>query len=191
MSFLFTSDDDNIENVNIDELYEKQQQRDLRQLSIFNKILNRIHHRIKLTSRTKKREKHVWFQIPEFIFGEPVYKKDDCIGYIVTKLEQNKFHVKYIHPNTLFISWSNWVPSYVRSEFKKKTGMIVNEFGQVIETMEEQEEKEENLNQKLFNTGEPIETKEKKEYNNVKDYKPTGNFIYRPEYFDKIEKKMN
>lgn len=191
MSFLFTSDDDNIENVNIDELYEKQQQRDLRQLSIFNKILNRIHHRIKLTSRTKKHEKHVWFQIPEFIFGEPVYKKDDCIGYIVTKLEQNKFHVKYIHPNTLFISWSNWVPSYVRSEFKKKTGMIVNEFGQVIETMEEQEEKEENLNQKLFNTGEPIETKEKKEYNNVKDYKPTGNFIYRPEYFDKIEKKMN
>tara|TARA_B100000513_G_scaffold195660_1_gene126877 strand:- start:440 stop:1015 length:576 start_codon:yes stop_codon:yes gene_type:complete len=191
MSFLFTTDDDNIENINIDELYEKQQQRDLRQLSIFNKILNRIHHRIKLTSRTKKREKHVWFQIPEFIFGEPVYKKDDCIGYIVSKLEQNKFHVKYIHPNTLFISWSNWVPSYVRNEFKKKTGMIVNEFGQVIETMEEQEEKEENLNQKLFNTGEPIETKEKKEYNNVKDYKPTGNFIYRPEYFDKIEKKMN
>lgn len=191
MSFLFTTDDDNIENINIDELYEKQQQRDLRQLSIFNKILNRIHHRIKLTSRTKKHEKHIWFQIPEFIFGEPVYKKEDCIGYIVSKLEQNKFHVKYIHPNTLFISWSNWVPSYVRSEFKKKTGMIVNEFGQVIETMEEQEEKEENLNQKLFNTGEPIETKEKKEYNNVKDYKPTGNFIYRPEYFDKIEKKMN
>ena len=191
MSFLFTSDDDNIENVNIDELYEKQQQRDLRQLSIFNKILNRIHHRIKLTSRTKKHEKHIWFQIPEFIFGEPVYKKEDCIGYIVSKLEQNKFHVKYIHPNTLFISWSNWVPSYVRTEFKKKTGMIVNEFGQVIETMEEQEEKEEDLTQKLFNTGEPQETKGKKEYNNVKDYKPTGNFIYRSEYFDKIEKKMN
>ena len=85
--FLFTDDDDNIQNVNIDELYEKQQERDLRQLSIFNKILNRIHHRIKLTSRTKKRDKHIWFQIPEFIFGEPVYKKDDCIGYIVAKLE--------------------------------------------------------------------------------------------------------
>ena len=140
--FLFTDDDDNIQNVNIDELYEKQQERDLRQLSIFNKILNRIHHRIKLTSRTKKRDKHIWFQIPEFIFGEPVYKKDDCIGYIVAKLEQNKFHVRYIHPNTLFISWANWVPSYVRSEVKKKTGVVVNEFGQVIEKKEDKEEQE-------------------------------------------------
>jgi len=189
--FLFTDDDDNIQNVNIDELYEKQLERDLRQLSIFNKILNRIHHRIKLTSRTKKRDKHIWFQIPEFIFGEPVYKKDDCIGYIVAKLEQNKFHVRYIHPNTLFISWANWVPSYVRSEVKKKTGVVVNEFGQVIEKKEDKEEQEDDLNQKLFNTGQPPEQKAKKEYNDVKEYKPTGNFVYRSEYFDKIDKKMN
>ena len=51
--FLFTNDSDNVENVNIDELYEKQQQRDLRQVSIFNKILNRIHKRIKITGRNK------------------------------------------------------------------------------------------------------------------------------------------
>jgi hypothetical protein len=189
--FLFTDDDDNIQNVNIDELYEKQQQRDLRQVSIFNKLLNRVHHRIKLTSRTKKHEKHIWFQIPEFIFGEPVYKKEDCIAYIVAKLEQNKFHVRYIHPNTLFISWANWIPSYVRSEFKKKTGMIVNELGQVIEKMEDKVQEPEDLTQQLFNNGEPQETKAKKEYNNVKDYKPTGNFIYKPDFFDKIEKKMN
>jgi len=52
--FLYTSDNDKIENINIDDLYDKQQQRDLKQVSVFNKILNRIHHRIKLTSRSKK-----------------------------------------------------------------------------------------------------------------------------------------
>ena len=36
--FLFTNDDESKGNINIDELYDKQQQRDLRQVSIFNKI---------------------------------------------------------------------------------------------------------------------------------------------------------
>lgn len=118
--FLFTDDSDAIENVNIDELYEKRQQRDLRQVSIFNKILNRIHKRIKVTGRSKVNEQFIWFTIPEFLFGEPVYNKAECIAYIVAKLEANKFHIRYVHPNTLFVSWSNWVPSYVRSEYKKK-----------------------------------------------------------------------
>jgi len=190
--FLYTNDDDTLQNINIDELYEKQQTRDLRQVSIFNKILNRIYHRIKMTSRNKRTDKFVWFAIPEYIFGEPVYNKSDCIAYIISKLEGNKFHIRYIHPNTLFVSWENWVPSYVRSEFKKKTGMIVNELGQIVEKTDESEKKEEeDLNTHILNTGDQIETKQKKEYNDVKDYQPMGNIIYRPEYFNKIEKKMS
>jgi len=189
--FLYTDDDDTLQNINIDELYDKQQQRDLRQVSIFNKILNRIHHRIKVTSRTKKTEKHIWFVVPEYIFGEPVYNKAECIAYIVAKLESNKFHTRYIHPNTLFVSWANWVPSYVRSEVKKKTGIVVNELGQVIETTDEKEIiSKDDHNSKILNTGSTIEEKPKKQYTDVNDYKPTGNFVYRPEFFDKIEKKI-
>ena len=62
--FLFTDDSDAIENVNIDELYEKRQQRDLRQVSIFSKILNRIHKRIKVTGRSKINDQYIWFTIP-------------------------------------------------------------------------------------------------------------------------------
>ena len=40
--FLFTDDEESNRKINIDELYEKQQQKDLKQLSIFNKILNVI-----------------------------------------------------------------------------------------------------------------------------------------------------
>ena len=190
--FLYTSDNDKIENINIDDLYDKQQQRDLKQVSVFNKTLNRIHHRIKLTSRSKKHEKHIWFTIPEYIFGEPCYKKEDCIGYVIAKLEANKFHIRYIHPNTLFVSWENWVPSYVRSEVRKKTGMVINEFGQVIEKVENEIKETDNINSRILNNREDnYNEKPKKEYSNVKDYKPTGNFIYRPEFFDKIEKKMN
>ena len=38
--FLFVDDEETRGKVNIDELYEKNQQRDLKQLSIFNKLLN-------------------------------------------------------------------------------------------------------------------------------------------------------
>ena len=187
--FLYTDDDDTLQNINIDELYEKQQRRDLRQVSIFNKILNRIHHRIKITSRTKKTDKHIWFIVPEYIFGEPVYNKADCIAYVSAKLESNKFNIRYVHPNTLFVSWADWVPAYVRSEFKKKTGVAVNERGQVIEGANESEIDVNDPNAGLFKSSGPVEAP-KKEYNNVKDYKPTGNFVYRPEFFDKIEKKI-
>jgi hypothetical protein len=187
--FLYTDDDDTLQNINIDELYEKQQRRDLRQVSIFNKILNRIHHRIKITSRTKKTDKHIWFVVPEYIFGEPVYNKGDCIAYVIAKLESNKFNIRYVHPNTLFVSWADWVPAYVRSEFKKKTGVAVNERGQVIESANEAEIDVNDPNAGLFKSAGPVEPP-KKEYNNVKDYKPTGNFVYRPEFFDKIEKKI-
>ena len=120
--FLYVNDDDAVKKINIDDLYEKKQQRDLKQVSIFNKILNRIQHRIELTGRTKRNDKYIWFTVPEYIFGEPIYDKGDCIAYVVTKLEENGFFIRYMHPNTLFISWENWVPTYVRNEIKKKEG---------------------------------------------------------------------
>ena len=189
-SFLFTSDSDNVDNINIDDLYDKKQRRDLRQVSIFNKILNRIHKRITLTGRNKINEKHIWFTIPEYIFGEPVYDKAECIAYIVAKLEANKFHIRYIHPNTLFVSWENWIPSYVRDEYRKKTGVSVDESGQVVSRKNDVTEinNSGDPNAQILNTGETSD-KPQKQYTSINQYKPTGNLVYNPDMFNRIEKK--
>ena len=189
-SFLFTSDSDNVDNINIDELYDKKQPRDLRQVSIFNKILNRIHKRITLTGRNKINEKHVWFTIPEYIFGEPVYDKAECIAYIVAKLEANKFHIRYVHPNTLFVSWASWIPSYVRDEYRKKTGVSVDEAGQVVSRKNDVTEisNSGDPNARILNTGETPD-KPQKQYTSINQYKPTGNLVYNPDMFNRIEKK--
>ena len=190
-NILFTTDDDNVGNVDIDELYEKQQKRDLRQLSIFNKILNRIHKRIRVTGRSKLKEQYIWFTIPEYIFGEPCYDKAECIAYIIAKLEANKFHIRYVHPNTIFVSWSNWVPSYVRNEYKKKTGITVDELGRVVSRKGEQIEDDDNdPNTKILNNGQNNNEKPKKQYNSTEEYKPTGKLIYNPDFFEKIENKI-
>ena len=181
---IFISDDDNdvVSKLIIDSLYEKRQKRDLKQLSIFNKILNRIHKRIDYTSKNKNcNDTHIWFLVPQYLVGEPVYDKGECIGYLVSQLEQNGFFVKYVHPQTLFVSWHNWIPSYVRNEIKKKTGVNVDERGNVISYEEEGEQQ----NKKSI-SGE----KEGKTYSSVKDYKPSGNLLYSQDILDKLEKRL-
>ena len=191
--FLYINDDDNLRKVNIDELFENKQKKDLKQLSIFNKILNRINRRITLTGRTKNNARYVWFNIPEFIFGEPIYDKGDCIAYIVSKLEENGFFLRYIHPNTLFISWLHWVPSYVRTELKKKTGIIVNEYGEKIGLEEDPEEDEGKMTVSFKGPGTGIGSSNhtsKKEF----DLKDTNQFMLKSSSNpkeDKLQPKKN
>ena len=190
MSCILTVDDEEtMGKINIDDLYEKKQKRDLKQLSIFNKLLNRVHRRITFTSKNKTNDKHIWFAVPEYIFGEPIYDQGDCIGYLVNKLEENGFHVRYVHPNTLFISWNNWIPSYVRNEIKKKTGKIIDEKGNLINNNNKEEEEEEIDNTILNEKGSQI-NKTKKEYKPINQYRPTGKLVYNPELFENIEKKI-
>lgn len=184
---LFVDDEETTQKINIDELYEKKQNQELKQLSIFNKILNRIHKRITFASRFKPNDKHIWFTVPEYIFGEPIYNNGDCIGYLFTKMEENGFHVRYVHPNTLFIDWSNWIPSYVRNQVKKKTGMVIDEKGNVISKKEEVEE--ENATTGAIN--EKNKGKPQKEYTPIGQYKPSGNLVYNPEMFEKLERKVS
>lgn len=191
-NFLFSTDEESIGKINIDDLYNKNQQRDLKQLSIFNKILNRIHNKIKTTTRGQRKDTHVWFAVPEYIFGEPIYNQGDCIGHLVVKLEENGFHVQYMHPNTLFISWANWIPSYIRNEVKKQTGKVLDEKGNIIRDLKaEGEAEEQDMNSRLFNDKNNPLQKNKKEYTPLDQYKPTGNLVYNQDMFDKIDKKMH
>ena len=190
--FIFNNEEESNSKINIDELYEKKQRRDLKQISIFNKILNRIHKRITHTSKNKNiNDTHIWYLVPEYLVGEPIYDKAECIAYIVNKLNENGFHTKYIHPNTLFVSWHNWVPSYVRTEIKKKTGIVVDERGNVLDRVDNEEMNQNDPNQRMMNELPNKDKKDDKKYLSVKDYKPTGNLLYGPDLLDKLEKKLN
>jgi len=125
-------DDEIATSINIDDLYEKKRERDMMQLKIFNKILRRIHSKIQLTSRQKGVEKICWFVVPEIMLGVPLYEQSGCIAYVMDKLKNDGFIVKYVHPNTLFISWAHWVPNYVISEIKTKTGVEYDNYGNTL-----------------------------------------------------------
>jgi len=179
MANIFTLEnfDNFTDKINIDELYEKKRLFDLNKLALFNKILNRVHVRIKTTSSQKLNDTFCWFVVPEVIIGVPKYDQGACIAYIMDKLQENQFLVKYLHPNTLFISWQHWVPSYVRSELKKKTGIVVNEYGEKIE---DQAKPSQNSDLAMFSQKSKQESKPDKnsKFTPITSYKPTGNLVY-------------
>lgn len=142
MSNIFSLGDmDNFsEKIDLDELYEKKREHDLSKLDIFNKLLNRIHTKIKITSRQRIDEQFCWFVVPEMMLGVPRYDHADCVAYLVDKLQNNGFHVKYTHPNLLLISWKHWIPGYVRSEIKKKTNVSIDGYGNVLPDKKEEQQ---------------------------------------------------
>ena len=156
---------------------------DLNKLELYRKLLNRIHVRIKTTAKQNIHEKFCWFVVPEIMIGVPKYDQGACIAYLMNTLQENGFKVRYFHPNTLFICWDHWVPSYVRTEIKKKTGIIVDEYGNKIEeTMSDDEEEDNQINvQQIPNS---------KKYTPINTYKPSGKLVYSEDLLNKIETRI-
>lgn len=185
-------DDDLSDKINLDDLYEKKKQSDLNTLHIYNKLLNRVHDKIKTTSRQSKDNQHCWFVVPEIIIGLPKYDNGACIAYIIDKLSTNGFVVKYTHPNLLFVSWKHWIPGYVRNEIKKKTGMIIDGNGNRLDNSEDKLELVPNdPNSFLFPKGIKQSEENKKNFKDINSYKPTGNLIYNNDLLKKMEDKLS
>ena len=178
------------EKINIDELYEKKRQIDVNKLELFKKILNRIHVRIKTTAKQSTAERFCWYVIPEIIIGVPKYDQGACIAYVMDTLQKNGFQVRYFHPNTIFISWDHWVPTYVRTEIKKKTGVNINEYGEKIE--DEKDDDEEGEYQEVVTKGNPNleQIKNSKKYTPINSYKPSGKLVYSEDLLNKLGDKM-
>jgi hypothetical protein len=115
--------------LNIEELYETKKKIDLNRLEIYNKLLSKIHSKIKIVSRQREQTNFCSYLMPEILIGYPNYNFSECLNYVIDKLESDNFLCKYIHPNLLMISWNHWVPSYVREQIKKKTGISVDSYG--------------------------------------------------------------
>ena len=192
MDTIFTLGDENDEQVklNLDELYERKQQHDLNTLSTYNKILSRIHNKIKVLSRQHIDDQHCWYTIPEMIIGVPRYDHSGCTAYIIDKLRDNGFVVCYTHPNLLFISWKHWVPNYVRAEIKKKTGVIIDGHGNKVEGKDDKNSMidSNDPNELMFHRSNDTKAVGGKEYKAIDSYKPSG-LIYNESLLRKIEDK--
>ncbi len=195
--FTLSEENDLTDKINLDDLFEKKREIAESKLTLYNKILNRIHNKIKLTSNQNRgREQFIWYIIPEVMIGVSRYNVAECTGYIINKLRENDLVVRYTHPNLVFISWSHWIPGYVRQEYKKQTGTTIDGYGNIADKNPQLENGnisngDESILNKPLNRITVTKDKDKdkdKEYNSTKNYKPVG--IYNSDILQKIQNKF-
>ena len=197
--------------MDLEELYETKKKSDLIRLGMYNKLLLRIHQRIKTTSRQRINNQICFFVMPEIMIGFPKYDIAEAVFYIMNQLDNNGFKTKYIHPNLIIICWSHWVPSYVRKQLKKKTGIEVNSFGEEIKKEDENFKvsflknsynSSENYDTKFINNNDSFKNKikqpndfkvakQKKEFNSIKKFNPSNNLIYNEDLMNEIENSIH
>ena len=178
------------EKLNLDELYERTRETSQTKIKTYQKILARIHTRIKAISRQRNNNKFCMFVIPEFILGIPRYDIAECTNYVIEKLIDNGFQIKYTYPNLLFISWQHYIPKYQRSEIKKKTGVAIDGFGNVVSKKDKNNRDDSNPNSLLLmdkNVKMKDGKKKPSNFKSTSSYKPTGNLIYNTNLLEKID----
>lgn len=89
----------------ISDLYSTINEKTLKRLEIYDSVLVKCHKRIQYNSKLERT--YCFYQIPEFIFGVPIYNKDEMRKYIINSLNNNGFQIMYIEPNWLFINWGH------------------------------------------------------------------------------------
>jgi len=178
------------EKLNLDDLYERTRETSQTKIKTYQKILARIHTRIKAISRQRNNNKFCMFVIPEFILGIPRYDIAECTNYVIEKLIDNGFQIKYTYPNLLFISWQHYIPKYQRSEIKKKTGVAIDGFGNVVTKKNKNNRDDSNPNSLLLmdkNVKMKDGKKKPSNFKSTSSYKPTGNLIYNTNLLEKID----
>jgi len=178
------------EKLNLDDLYERTRETSQTKIKTYQKILARIHTRIKAISRQRNNNKFCMFVIPEFILGIPRYDIAECTNYVIEKLTDNGFQLKYTYPNLLFISWQHYIPKYQRSEIKKKTGVAIDGFGNVVSKKNKNNRDDSNPNSLLLmdkNVKMKDGKKKPSNFKSTSSYKPTGNLIYNTNLLEKID----
>ena len=178
------------DKLNLDELYERKNEVEQNRIKIYQKILARVHTKIKITSRQRISEQFCFFIIPEFLVGTPRYDSAACTAYIMDKLIDNGFQIKYTHPNLLFISWQHYIDKKKRILFKKNNGYSIDGFGQPVKEKKNDKKQAitaENANSLILKKVQPtIKPEKNANYKLVSTYKPTGHLIYNTSLLETI-----
>jgi hypothetical protein len=93
-------------SISIADLYSMKNKKQQIRINTFNIILEKCHNKIKTIA--SQGGMNVFFEIPYFLLGYPLYNVFECCDYTVDALRKNGLMVQILpHPNnnTIYISW--------------------------------------------------------------------------------------
>jgi hypothetical protein len=106
--------------ININSLYNDINKKRYEKYLVYDKILQRCHNKIKTYAENLKLE--CLYEIPDYVFGLPLFNKTFAKTYIISRLEENGFIVKDVSNITnaciVYISWD--LSKTKKKKFKQK-----------------------------------------------------------------------
>ena len=96
-------------SLNIKDLQREVAVRQQRANEVYEKILALVHKKI-IATNEKTDDYNCIYKLPNFMYGYPIYDARRCMEYLMTKLSNNGFEVRYIDANSLYISWRPKAP---------------------------------------------------------------------------------
>ena len=98
------------------DLYDKRKSKDASRLRAYNKILEQIYNRIRVSSKLPNSQCYLLYTVPPFMLGLPKIDIEDCVIYLIYQLRHAKYEVRYTPPNMLYISWLHHEKSYLTEQ---------------------------------------------------------------------------
>lgn len=98
--------------INIFNLNYKRDEKEIKKVETYRKILEKIH--VKIKNNSKETLTHLVYIIPKYVAGLPAYDQIKCAEYCYDRLKKNGFIVLYTYPNMLYVSWDH-VPSKLKN----------------------------------------------------------------------------
>ncbi len=111
--------DDNDFTFSVSDIHNKQRQKDLRRLYVYKSILGKVYKKIKNSSINE--ESYCFFEVPEYIYGTPLYNMKDCVIFILNNLHEKGFSAKYVDPLLIFVCWNLPKPNLRITDLPKLT----------------------------------------------------------------------
>ena len=88
----------------VQEIHKQQRDKERKRLKIYEMITSQCFKKIKETSLTD--ESFLFFQLPEYIPGYPIYNMTECVMFLLNALHEKGFHARYVDNFIVFISWN-------------------------------------------------------------------------------------
>lgn len=151
--------------IDISELHKKTREQKDRKIKIYDTVLQKCHHRIKLVSELTPLNQWCFYLIPKVLFGIPLYDLGECVEYLVKMLSENGFKVAYTHPNLLLITW-----------FENDTTGQFNRIDSIKKTIFNSNKNKNNGNGN---------------FKSIDSFKPSGSLIYNQQSLNMLDKKNN
>ena len=89
--------------VKAQELIDAQKNRNLGNYKTFANIFKTVEKKIKIASINNLY--YVWYEIPEFIIGLPIFDIYECKKYIIVNMKANGFDIEEFESNIILIKW--------------------------------------------------------------------------------------